>query len=99
MRYYLLLTLAAPTTAFRSKKNTFWFWPANTSLPTSRTVDVTLFRHLEKTGGVSLRHGFQHSRCQYFGYQLYGTTMYRIERFVHNYTHYSTRTTSTATSW
>lgn len=31
----------------------------------------------------------QESACQFFGYQLYATTMHRVERFVHNYSDYA----------
>ena len=72
---------------------------------------VVLFRHIEKTGGVSLRSSLQASQrqrragrlclscatalsraqasqCQFFGYQLYWTTIFRIERFLHNLSDY-----------
>ena len=45
-------------------------------------------RHIEKTGGTSLRDSFKRSACQFFGYQMYSSTMHRIETFLNNYSHY-----------
>lgn len=36
---------------------------------------VVLFRHVEKTGGSSLRDSFKRSACQFFGYQMYDSTV------------------------
>ena len=75
------------------KHGLFSFWPDNSTdyfADAATPKTVILFRHLEKTGGVSLRSSFQASACQFFGYQLYATTMNRIERFVHNFSHYKT---------
>ena len=75
------------------KQGLFSFWPDNRTdyfADAATPKTVILFRHVEKTGGVSLRSSMQASACQFFGYQLYATTMHRIERFVHNRSHYAT---------
>lgn len=71
-------------------KDLFRHWPAAGSVPADAGIEkrVVLFRHIEKTGGVSLRSSLQASHCQFFGYQLYWTTIFRIERFLHNLSDY-----------
>ena len=94
-------------------KDLFRHWPAAGSVPADAGIEkrVVLFRHIEKTGGVSLRSSLQASQrqrragrlclscasplsraqasqCQFFGYQLYWTTIFRIERFLHNLSDY-----------
>ena len=96
-------------------KDLFRHWPAAGSVPADAGIEkrVVLFRHIEKTGGVSLRSSLQASQrqrragrlceppscasplsraqasqCQFFGYQLYWTTIFRIKRFLHNLSDY-----------
>ena len=71
------------------RRDFFRFWPSATELALQADAGISktvvLFRHIEKTGGVSLRSSFHSSACQYFGYQLYWTTCYRLAKFIHNH--------------
>ena len=49
---------------------------------------VVLLRHIEKTGGSSLRSSFAASHCQYFGYDFAAPTRTRLLIFLNNFSVY-----------
>lgn len=49
---------------------------------------VVLHRHVEKTGGTSLRMAFVRSSCQYFGYDFHFYVKWRLMTFVQNHSVY-----------
>ena len=50
---------------------------------------LLLFRHIEKTGGTSLRSSFVASHCQFFGYDFTDSTRKRLQQFAQDQTAYS----------